>query len=245
MLDLPIFYTPDISKDSFLPELEAQHCLRVLRLGIGDEVMLTDGKSSFFEAQIVEANKKKCRVEVIKTIPWSKTWHGHFTLAVTPTKSIDRMEWLIEKAVELGVDELVCLKTKHSERKHIKAERLEKIMLSAMKQSQKAVLPKLQVGLPLAEALERFRSSQMFIAHCREAVDGLSLRKEMMELYQKEAKAYTIFIGPEGDFSHEEILLAESLGAKPISLGASRLRTETAGFVALNNLHLLERINLK
>ncbi len=243
MQDLPIFYAPNIRADKHLPETEGQHCLRVLRMNVGDDLLLTDGKGDFFKARITQTSKKTCQVEILEEYPWTKTWRNHLTLCVVPTKSMDRMEWLLEKAVEVGVDRVICPKTKHSERKHIKAERLEKIMLSAMKQSQKAILPELFVDVPFQEALQMCGDSQILIAHCRAEGQGLRERKLIHHLYEPTQSAYSLFIGPEGDFTQEEIMQAQNVGAKAISLGANRLRTETAGLVALNTLHLLEVIN--
>ncbi len=243
MQDLPIFYAEDILKDKALPEAEAQHCLRVLRLGEGDDIIVTDGKGKFYEASISETSKKSCKVQLNGEEIWSKTWQKYITLCVVPTKSIDRMEWLLEKAVEVGVDRVICVKSKHSERKHIKAERLEKIMLSGMKQSQKALLPELLVDIPYAQALELCKGSQILLAHCREASDLIQERKLIHEQYDREQEAVALFIGPEGDFTIEEIIQAQNLGAKTISLGDNRLRTETAGFVALNTIHILNMLD--
>ncbi len=242
MQDLPIFYAKDILKDKALPETEAQHCLRVLRLGVGDDIIVTDGKGKFYEASISETSKKACKLQLNGEELWSKTWQKDITLCVVPTKSIDRMEWLLEKAVEVGVDRVICMKSKHSERKHIKAERLEKIMLSAMKQSQKAILPELLVDVPYAKALELCKDRQILLAHCREADGFIQERKLIHEQYNKEEDAVALFIGPEGDFSVEEVIQGQEVGAKPISLGDNRLRTETAGFVALNTIHILNML---
>ncbi len=245
MQDLPIFYAANIRSDKALPEMEAQHCLRVLRLGVGDEILVTDGKGSFYEAEISEAKKKSCSLNILKEWTWTKTWQKRITLCVVATKAIDRMEWLLEKAVEVGVDRVIFVKTKHSERKHIKAERMEKIMLSAMKQSQKAVLPELLVDIPYAEALKICEDGQILLAHCREAKDGIEERKLIHQQYDKEQEDIALFIGPEGDFTVEEVLQAQGLGAKMISLGENRLRTETAAFVALNTIHILNMLTEK
>ncbi len=242
MLDLPIFYSPNIKEDNSLPEQEAQHCLRVLRLGQGDEILTTDGKGYFYHCKISEASKKHCTLKILQEIHWQKNWHKHLTLCVVPTKSIDRLEWLIEKAVEMGVDRIICIKTKHAERKHLKAERLEKIILSAMKQSQKALYPELLVGLSFGEALTLCKNGSIYLAHCREASESLQERQLLPKHYDTQAEAQAVFIGPEGDFTVEEIIQAQEVGAKMISLGESRLRTETAGFVALNQLHFMEML---
>ncbi len=242
MQDLPIFYAPNIDSELRLPDGEVQHCLRVLRLEVGASIMVSDGKGTFYEAEILEANKKACKLNILNKTSWAKTWQKHISLCVVPTKSIDRMEWLLEKAVEVGVDRIICLKTKHSERKHIKAERLEKIMISAMKQSQKALLPQLLVDVSYTEALELCKDNQILLAHCRQSDDMIKERKLIHQQYNKDLEAVSLFIGPEGDFSVEEIIQAQDLGAKTISLGENRLRTETAGFVALNTIHILNML---
>lgn len=242
MRDLPLFYAPDIATNFCLPESEAGHCLRVLRSSVGDEILITDGRGSLYEAALTEVSKKACTVEILSHTQWHKPWHGQMTLAVAPTKAIERMEWLLEKAVEIGVDRIILLRAKHSERKHINADRLERIMLSAMKQSQKALLPELLPELPLAQALELCRSGQLLMAHCRVAEGELHPRVLPSFCYRS-GQDVSLFIGPEGDFTIEEILLAQSLGAHTISLGESRLRTETAALVGLQWLHTLQLID--
>ena len=149
MLDLPLFYAPEIEQTNVLPEEEAGHALRVLRLSEGEPIMVTNGQGQVWKAHISEVSKKHCGVILDEELPWNKYWQGTINLYIAPTKSIERMEWLIEKAIEIGVDKITLIKCAHSERKHIKAERLQKIMLSAMKQSQKALLPLLEVDVPI------------------------------------------------------------------------------------------------
>ncbi|EXY29720.1 RNA methyltransferase, RsmE family protein, partial [Bacteroides fragilis str. 3397 T10] len=138
-----VFYTPDIQKSNELPEEEAQHCTRVLRLGIGDEITLTDGKGNFYKAEITVATNKRCFVTIKETIFQEPLWPCHLHIAMAPTKNMDRNEWFAEKATEIGFDELTFLNCRFSERKVIKTERIEKILVSAIKQSLKARLPKL------------------------------------------------------------------------------------------------------
>ncbi|MDO4691780.1 MAG: RsmE family RNA methyltransferase [Porphyromonadaceae bacterium] len=239
MRDLPLFYAPDIATRRELPETEAGHCQRVLRAKEGDEILITDGLGMLYEARLIEVSKRCCSVELTKEERWEKTWRGRITLTVAPTKAIERMEWLLEKAVEIGIDRIILLKTKHSERKHINAERLERIMQSAMKQSQKALIPELIPEQTLAQAFELCSSDSLFLAHCRAPEGGIQDRK-LPNHYYRPGEDISIFIGPEGDFTVEEILQAQERGAHGISLGESRLRTETAALVALQWLHTLE-----
>ncbi len=227
-----VFYTPDIDTCPELPEEEAGHCLRVLRLGVGDEVMLTDGKGFFYKAVISAATGKRCQVKVVEKIEQEKFWKGHLHLAMAPTKNMDRIEWFAEKATEIGFDELSFLNCRFSERKVIKTERIEKIVVSAMKQSLKARKPIVNEMTDFAKFMQRDFQGQKFIAHCYEGEKPLL--KEVLKL----GEDALVLIGPEGDFSPEEVQKAEALGFQPISLGKSRLRTETAALVAVHMMNL-------
>lgn len=243
MQDLPLFYTPDIQQEAILPETEAGHCLRVLRGQVGDTVLLTDGCGHLYQAELVEVSKKVCRLGTLQILPWQKYWRGELTLALAPTKAMERMEWLLEKAVEVGVDRVVLLRSKHSERKHLNAERLQRIMIGAMKQSQKALLPRLETGISIEELLNTSSYGQPIMLHCREASDGIAPRQPMHHLYRADRSDVCLMIGPEGDFSVAEILLAQEKGVAMATLGESRLRTETAALVALQWVHTLQQIN--
>lgn len=227
-----VFYTPDIDTCPELPEEEAGHCLRVLRLGVGDEVMLTDGKGFFYKAVISAATGKRCQVKVVEKIEQEKFWKGHLHLAMAPTKNMDRIEWLAEKATEIGFDELSFLNCRFSERKVIKTERIEKIVVSAMKQSLKARKPIVNEMTDFAKFMQRDFQGQKFIAHCYEG------EKPLLKEVLKPGEDALVLIGPEGDFSPEEVQKAEALGFQPISLGKSRLRTETAALVAVHMMNL-------
>lgn len=227
-----VFYTPDIDTCPELPEEEAGHCLRVLRLGVGDEVMLTDGKGFFYKAVISAATGKRCQVKVVEKIEQEKFWKGHLHLAMAPTKNMDRIEWFAEKATEIGFDELSFLNCRFSERKVIKTERIEKIVLSAMKQSLKARKPIVNEMTDFAKFMQRDFQGQKFIAHCYEG------EKPLLKEVLKPGEDALVLIGPEGDFSPEEVQKAEALGFQPISLGKSRLRTETAALVAVHMMNL-------
>jgi len=227
-----VFYTPDIDTCPELPEEEAGHCLRVLRLGVGDEVMLTDGKGFFYKAVISAATGKRCQVKVVEKMEQEKFWKGHLHLAMAPTKNMDRIEWFAEKATEIGFDELSFLNCRFSERKVIKTERIEKIVVSAMKQSLKARKPIVNEMTDFAKFMQRDFRGQKFIAHCYEG------EKPLLKEVLKPGEDALVLIGPEGDFSPEEVQKAEALGFQPISLGKSRLRTETAALVAVHMMNL-------
>lgn len=229
-----LFYAPDILTDPELPEEEAGHCLRVLRLREGDEIVLTDGKGSFYRAVISAASGKRCQVKVTQTIAQSPLWEGHLHLAMAPTKNMDRVEWLAEKATEIGLDELSFLNCHFSERKIIKTERVEKIVVSAMKQSLKARKPVVNGMVDFSRFMDREFTGQKFICHCHEGEKPL-----LKDVFQRGEEA-VVLVGPEGDFSPEEVQMAEEHGFKSVSLGKSRLRTETAALVAV---HLMNIVN--
>lgn len=233
---MQIFYTPDIAVRQELPEEEAGHCLRVLRLTEGDEVMLADGQGFFYRAVIRRAHHKHCEVEVIERWEQPKPWQFRLHIAVAPTKNMDRMEWFVEKATEIGIDAVTFLTCRFSERREVKTARLEKIMVSAMKQSQKATLPALSGMTDFKTFVTQPFDGRKFIAHCEEAD-----KKLLTQLYSPRENAL-VMIGPEGDFSPEEIALALREGFEPISLGASRLRTETAALVACHTIHVVNQL---
>lgn len=230
-----VFYTPDIDTNPELPEEEAGHCLRVLRLGIGDEVTLTDGKGNFHKAVISATTGKRCQVKILETTTPEKGWDGWLHLAMAPTKNMDRTEWLAEKATEIGFDELTFLSTRYSERKVIKTERIEKILVSAIKQSLKPNKPVLNEMTDFGKFITQDFKGQKFICHCHEG-DKKLLKEAIVP-----GQDALILIGPEGDFSEEEVAKAIEAGFQPISLGKSRLRTETASLVAIHTLNLFNQ----
>lgn len=230
-----VFYTPDIAVDGELPEEEAGHCLRVLRLGVGDEVMLTDGKGFFYKAVITAATGKRCQVKVVETIDQAPLWNGHLHLAMAPTKNMDRIEWFAEKATEIGFDELSFVNCRFSERKVIKTERIEKIVVSAVKQSLKARKPLVNELTDFGKFIQQKFEGQKFIAHCYEG------DKPLLKDVLIPGKDAVVLIGPEGDFSPEEVQKAEAAGFQAISLGKSRLRTETAALVAVHIMNLFNQ----
>lgn len=229
-----IFYTPDLSDNTYtLDESESKHCVRVLRLEQGDEIILVDGRGGRFTAEITDANPKRCAVKVIKSEVNSGQKNFSVHLAIAPTKNIERMEWFLEKATEIGLDRVTPLLCRFSERKEIKNDRLEKVMISAMKQSLKACLPQLDPLTKFNDFILQPFEGQKFIAHCDEQ------HRDLLKKMIAPNKNYLILIGPEGDFSAEEIEAALQAGFHPVSLGESRLRTETAGVVACHTFHLL------
>jgi len=230
-----VFYTPDIAVDGELPEEEAGHCLRVLRLGVGDEVMLTDGKGFFYKAVITAATGKRCQVKVVETIGQAPLWNGHLHLAMAPTKNMDRIEWFAEKATEIGFDELSFVNCRFSERKVIKTERIEKIVVSAVKQSLKARKPLVNELTDFGKFIQQKFEGQKFIAHCYEG------DKPLLKDVLIPGNDAVVLIGPEGDFSPEEVQKAEAAGFRAISLGKSRLRTETAALVAVHIMNLFNQ----
>lgn len=230
-----VFYTPDIATSCELPEEEAGHCLRVLRLTMGDEVMLTDGKGSFYKAVISAATGKRCQVKIVEELPQEKGWNGWLHVAMAPTKNMDRTEWFVEKATEIGFDELTFLNSRYSERKVIKTERVEKILVSAVKQSLKASKPVLHEMTDFNKFIAQDFKGQKFICHCNEG------EKKLLKEVIVPGEDAVILIGPEGDFSEEEVAKALSCGFQPVSLGKSRLRTETAALVAVHTLNLFNQ----
>lgn len=230
-----VFYTPDILVNNELPEEEAQHCLRVLRLSQGDIITLTDGKGSFYKAEISIATGKKCFVTIIERTEHSTPWGCKLHLAVAPTKNMDRNEWFAEKATEIGFDELSFVNCRYSERKVIKTERIEKILVSAIKQSLKPTLPVLNTMTDFDKFISRDLPEQKFIAHCYEG------DKPLLKDVLIKGKDAVVMIGPEGDFSPEEVTKALAKGFQPISLGQSRLRTETAALVACHTMNLINQ----
>lgn len=232
-----IFYAPDILTNPVLPEIESGHCIRVLRQQTGDIIDISDGKGFFYKGKITEAHQKKCRIEIVETLAVQKPWTGCLEIAVAPTKNMDRMEWFAEKATEIGIDRISFIKSRYSERKEIKTERIEKIAVSAMKQSEKALLPDISEMIEVKQFIHQSFSGRKFIAHCYPG------EKPLLSKIYKGGEDATILIGPEGDFSEEEVEAALKCGFEAISLGESRLRTETAALTALQTLHIINQIS--
>ncbi|MFC2489830.1 MAG: RsmE family RNA methyltransferase [Prevotella sp.] len=230
MKETRYFYVPDAASTNELPAEEAAHASRVLRLESGDEVFLIDGAGCFFKAQLTLVTKGRCLYDIVERLPQEKTWNGRIAVAMAPTKVIDRVEWTLEKATEIGIDEFSLLNCAFSERRNVKLERLDKIVVAAVKQSRKAWKPLLNDLQPFESFVNRPRKGAKYIAHCYAEIDKKDLYGELLQLNGEEE--VTILIGPEGDFSIDEVRLAMSKGYVPVSLGQSRLRTETAALAA-------------
>ena len=235
-----IFYTPDILLTPLplgerlreglytLNEEESKHCVRVLRLTVGDKIQLIDGDGGFYEAEITDANPKRCTVSIIDTKKevGKRNWKLH--LAIAPTKNMDRLEWFVEKATEMGIEEISLINCNNNERNIVKTERLIKVAVSAIKQSIKAYLPKINE----VEDFKKFIvtstnfNGQKFIAHCQ-----TPLLPHLKSIYSP-SQNVLVLIGPEGDFTLDEVKFALANGFKEVGLGNSRLRTETAGLYA-------------
>jgi 16S rRNA (uracil1498-N3)-methyltransferase len=231
-----IFYTPDLKGSNYqLNHDESKHCVKVLRLKEGDIVNLINGRGSLFLAKIINANHKACELQIISENNEYGKRNFRISLAIAPTKNTDRFEWFLEKVTEIGIDEIIPIICQHSERKDIKTDRLEKVIISAMKQSYKAYLPVLSEIIPFKALINRTFGGYKFIAHCEEG------DKKLLKNLIKPQKDILILIGPEGDFSKEEIEAAINGGFVPVSLGESRLRTETAGIVACHTVNLINQ----
>jgi 16S rRNA (uracil1498-N3)-methyltransferase len=234
-----IFYTPDLSPGAAsytLSEEESKHCIRVLRLQAGDTVTLVDGRGGLYTARITDPHPKKTVLSITEIQQEYGKRNHYLHIAVAPTKSIERIEWFLEKATEIGIDEVSFIQCQRSERKDAKVERLDKIITSAVKQSLKAYHPVLNPLLPFNKFITQDFNGQKFIAHCLPGADKVSLASQL----QLGGKCL-VLIGPEGDFSEKEIADALHHGFKPITLGNSRLRTETAALEACFEVNFLNR----
>ena len=229
-----IFYAKEINGLRYtLNEEESAHAVRVLRLKTGDTITLTDGRGNIYRATIIEAHHKRCETEIVEQHAEYGKCPYRLHIGIAPTKNIERLEWFIEKATEIGIDEITPLLCERSERKQVNDERLQRVMIAAMKQSQKAYLPQLNELTAFDKWLKTQNTGNRFIAHCNED-DMQSLKVA----YQQGLDA-TIAIGPEGDFSLQEVMQATDCGFKGVSLGASRLRTETAGVIACHSVFFM------
>lgn len=241
--ELRFFYAPDVQSGE-LPQDEAQHALRVLRLSVGDELNLMDGKGTFYRAEITTATGHRCLFRIVEEMPQERAWLGHLCLAMAPTKLNDRTEWYVEKATEIGVDEFAFLDCQFSERRVIKTDRIEKIVVSGVKQSHKAWKPSVDEMVSFKKFVEAERPGQKFICHCYDPSDisTSSSKIHLNSLISDAEEDCTVLVGPEGDFSVEEVRLAEANGYQSVSLGTSRLRTETAALVAVHIMQLAKQI---
>lgn len=278
MKEIRYFYVPDAANQVELPAEEATHALRVLRLKGGDEIFLMDGEGSFFRAEVTAASSKRCLYEIKEEMPQQRAWKGHIHLAIAPTKMMERIEWMAEKATEIGFDELSFLNCQFSERKVVKTPRIDKIVISAVKQSHKAWKPVVNELVSFKEFIQTPRPGRKFICHCYEEVEKKDFFTEISGILNEapapaatespnadvataasessnadvataasesptaDAADITVLVGPEGDFSIDEVRLALENGYESVSLGTSRLRTETAGLVAVHMAHIARRL---
>lgn len=223
--------------------------MRVLRMQRGEQILVTDGLGHLFHCEITNPHQKHCEVRILSTEEPEALHEGYVHIAIAPTKNIDRLEWMIEKCTEMGVDELTPLLCEHSERKNVNEDRLRKIMVSAAKQSLKTTFPRLNPLTRFADFMEQTQSDDLLIAHCMSDDDDSdnTLQRNYQATSVKTAlkdnitrgHSVVILIGPEGDFSEKEVALALGHGCRPVSLGKARLRTETAGLVACHTALLL------
>lgn len=240
MKEARYFYVPNATEHNELPTDEAIHAIRVLRLKIGDDIFLIDGKGSFYEAVVTLANSKHCLYKITQTLVQNNTWKGHIHLAIAPTKDISRIEWLVEKATEIGFDEISFLNCQFSERKNLRIDRIERIVISAMKQSRKAWKPIVNNMLSFEDFMQKEVTGQKFICHCYNEIEKTDFFSNINNsgLFED----ITVLIGPEGDFSINEVHQALQQQYKSTTLGNSRLRTETAGLAAVLMANLANRI---
>ena len=232
-----LFYTPDIEKDEFyqLNEEESKHAVRVLRLNMGDEVWLTDGRGRMIQAKLIENHPKRCNLQIINRLAEYGKRNYHLHLAVAPTKNNSRYEWFLEKATEIGVDVITPIICEHSERTMIKTDRLHKVITAAMKQSLKAYHPILNPPIKFSELLKAKKESKMLLAWCNASFE------ERIEEFATPNEDLLIFIGPEGGFSNREIEEAKTAGVILVSISSSRLRTETAAIVACHSVAFINK----
>ena len=236
MKEVRFFYAPDAATSTELPQEEAMHALRVLRLKAGDEMMLMDGKGSFYRAEVTLAHTHHCCYEIKESLPQQPQWKGRVHLAIAPTKLMDRIEWMTEKAVEIGVDELSFLNCQFSERRVVKVPRIDKIVVSAVKQSRKAWKPAVNEIVSFADFIAQPREGRKYIAHCYDEIPRTYLYEELQK--PSDTDDALVLIGPEGDFSIDEVRKAVASGYQSVHLGESRLRTETAGLAAVMMMQL-------
>lgn len=239
MKEARYFYVPNASSSNELPEEEARHAVKVLRLQPKDEIFLMDGAGSFFQAEVSLTSSKHCLYEIKQQFPQAPTWKGHIHLAIAPTKDMGRIEWMVEKATEVGFNEISFLNCQFSERKILKTERIERIVVSAMKQSRKPWKPIVNEMLNYDAFMKKELKGNKFICHCYNEIE----RKDFFtELTKKDFQDdITVLVGPEGDFSINEVNKAIENGYESVTLGKSRLRTETAGLSAVLIANLANR----
>ncbi len=231
------YYAPEIATSLILPDDEARHCLRVLRTAAGEYVSVVDGQGHRYTCRLLSTDPRKATVEIVGVEDVPRVWAAPLTVAVAPTKNADRIEWLVEKLTEMGVDRIVPLLCRHSERKNVNTDRLERIAVSAMKQSLKAVVPEISPLTPIGEFIANCDARQKFVGYCADDIE-----RRLLALELQKAQSTALMIGPEGDFSPEEVRMAFEHGFIPVSLGDARLRTETAALAAAQTFHVINML---
>ena len=242
MKEVRYFYVPNASSVGELPEEEAKHAARVLRLQSGDQMILVDGEGGLFNSEVSMVSNKHCLYNIVETLPCQREWNGRIVLGIAPTKMMDRIEWMAEKATEVGFNELSFLNSQFSERKVMRTVRLDKIIVSAVKQSHKAWKPIVNQMVNFRDFINTPRKGRKFICHCYEEIEKKDLFTELTKACPDEDADVTVLIGPEGDFSIDEVRMAVKAGYESVTLGTSRLRTETAGLVAVTMANLARRL---
>lgn len=232
---MQLFYAYSVQSDqAILDTEETRHCTKTLRKKVGDTIFLVDGKGGMYKGRIDDFDKKSCQLTILDTLVDNQKRDFNIHIAIAPTKNISRLEWFLEKTTEIGIDSITPILCQRSERKHIRLDRLQKVILSAAKQSLKSKFPVLHELTKFKAFLQKEHTGQKFIAHCN-AEDLTPLQTAAVA-----QKDVLIMIGPEGDFSKEEVEWAEEQGFQSIGLGKSRLRTETAGIAACHTIHLIQ-----
>lgn len=240
MKEIRYFYSPE-PQTGILPEDETSHALKVLRLSTGDSINIIDGKGNLYNCLITRTSKSQCCFEIEDVQHFAPQWNRRVNIAIAPTKNIDRIEWFVEKATEIGVDQIDFINCQFSERKIIKKERIEKIVISAVKQSHKFYKPIVNEIQDFKSFIQAPFDGTRCIAHCYDEADLQNTKADkefMLSMLLKTDTNMQVLIGPEGDFSINEVNLALQKGAVPVTLGESRLRTETAGLVAVHLMQL-------
>lgn len=240
MKEMRFFYVPDAENKVELPDDEARHALRVLRLKGGDEMFLMDGQGNYYRAEVDLAATRRCTYKIKEKLPQQRQWKGRAQIVVSPTKMLDRIEWMVEKSTEIGIDDFAFVACRNSERRLLKTVRLDKIVTSAIKQSRKPWRPVLHEMDSLKNFLAQPLEGRKYIAHCNEEIPRAYLMDELRD--SDPDQPTTVLIGPEGDFTVEEVQAAMAAGYRSVHLGSSRLRTETAGVVATMMMHLNQEI---
>lgn len=231
------FFAPDIQESNQLPEVESQHCIKVLRMKQGNKIFVTDGKGYRYSCTIIDPNPKHVYLNINSKEFIPNHWNEQITIAIAPTKNMDRMEWFAEKSTEIGINAIIPIKCSHSERKELKIERINKILVSATKQSLKTTIPQLSEMIKFAEFVKQPFDGQKFIAYCDESIEKKNFIKEYIA-----SNNVLILIGPEGDFTPEEVCLAIENGFIPVTFGNSRLRTETAALFAVVAIQTINQL---